>query len=96
MQLHYFMDKLIIQSMEEHMSLENAIRMLAGTLVIIGVALTYFVNQYWLLLPLFVGANLFQSALTGFCPAEKVLRKLGVGAECDGCGPAHRAPIANR
>lgn len=65
------------------MKMENAIRILAGTMVLISVTLTYFVSQWWLLLAVFVGCNLIQSALTGFCPAELILRKLGVGkGEC--------------
>jgi hypothetical protein len=61
------------------MSLERWIRLLAGSLVILSLALAQFHSRYWLLLTLFVGLNLFQSALTGFCPAEKVLKRFGVG-----------------
>jgi Protein of unknown function (DUF2892) len=61
------------------MKMENCIRILAGTMVLISVTLTYFVSPWWLLLAVFVGVNLIQSALTGFCPAELILRKLGVG-----------------
>ena len=61
------------------MKIEHAIRVLAGTMVLISVSLGYFVNQKWLLLAVFVGVNLIQSAFTGFCPAEIILRKLGVG-----------------
>lgn len=61
------------------MKMENAIRILAGTMVLISVSLAHWVNQWWLLLAVFVGFNLIQSALTGFCPAEKILAKLGVG-----------------
>ncbi|MBN8249474.1 MAG: DUF2892 domain-containing protein [Verrucomicrobia bacterium] len=64
------------------MTLENAIRILAGTLVLLSVALAHYVNPAWLLLAVFVGLNLIQSALTGFCPAEIVLKKLGVGGSC--------------
>ena len=60
------------------MKLENAIRLLAGTLVLTGIALAYWVNPNWIWLAVFVGVNLFQSALTGFCPAEIILQKLGV------------------
>lgn len=67
------------------MTVENAIRVLAGTLVLISVALTYFVSPWWLLLGVFVGCNLIQSAFTGFCPAEIVLRKLGVGSGGGAC-----------
>jgi hypothetical protein len=58
------------------MTLENAVRLLAGTLVIISLLLYYFVSPYWLLLTAFVGLNLFQSSLTRFCPAEIIFRKL--------------------
>ena len=59
------------------MKLENFIRCLAGTFVLTGVALTYFVSPWWLLLPTFVGANLLQSAFTGFCPPSIILHHLG-------------------
>ena len=59
------------------MTLENAIRALAGTLVLVSLALGYFVHQGFFLLTAFVGANLLQSAFTGLCPAEAVLRRLG-------------------
>ena len=63
------------------MSLERWVRLWAGTVIIAGAILTYAVSEYWLLLVLFAGLNLFQSALTGFCPAEYFLRWLGVGAQ---------------
>lgn len=61
------------------MQVENAIRILAGSLVLTSLALSVLFDQRWLLLAAFVGINLIQSAFTGFCPAEKVLKKLGVG-----------------
>ena len=65
------------------MTLENAVRIVAGTMVLISITLTYFVSQWWLLLTAFVGVNLIQSALTGFCPAAIMLSRLGVGkGEC--------------
>lgn len=60
------------------MTTENAIRVLAGTMVLASVTLTHFVSPWWLLLACFVGLNLIQSAFTGFCPAEMILKKLGV------------------
>lgn len=60
------------------MTTENAIRVLAGTMVLASVTLAHFVSQKWLLLATFVGLNLIQSAFTGFCPAETVLKKLGL------------------
>lgn len=59
--------------------MENAIRILAGTMVLISVTLAYGYSLWWLLLAVFVGCNLIQSAFTGFCPAEDIFRKLGVG-----------------
>ena len=59
------------------MKLDSFVRILAGTFVVASVILAYTVNQWWLLLTLFVGLNLFQSGFTGFCPPIFVLRKLG-------------------
>lgn len=67
------------------MSIEKAIRIMAGTMVLISVALTHWVSPWWLLLTCFVGVNLIQSSFTGFCPAETILKKLGVGASEAGC-----------
>ena len=59
------------------MKIESLIRLMAGSLVLLGVALAYFVSPWCLLLPTFVGANLAQSAFTGFCPPSLILNKLG-------------------
>jgi len=67
------------------MTIENAIRILAGTMVLLSLALAHWINSWWLLLAAFVGVNLIQSAFTGFCPAEIVLRRLGVGKEKTRC-----------
>ena len=61
------------------MSVENGIRVIAGSFVLASVTLAYFVAQAWLLLAAFVGLNLIQSAFTGFCPAELLLKKIGFG-----------------
>lgn len=61
------------------MKLESIIRGLAGTLVLTSVALAHYVSPHWQWLSVFVGFNLLQSAFTSFCPAEIVLRRLGVG-----------------
>lgn len=63
--------------------MEKAIRMLAGTFVTVSVILGYFVSPYWFLFTLFVGLNLFQSSLTGWCLAEQILSKLGIGGDQD-------------
>lgn len=59
------------------MKIENLIRVLAGSMVLLSVALVCLVSPWWLLLTCFVGVNLIQSAVTGFCPPSLVLRKLG-------------------
>ena len=65
------------------MNLERAVRLLAGTIVLVSVLLTTLVSPWWLLLTTFVGLNLFQSSLTGFCPAESILsRALGRPSAC--------------
>lgn len=60
------------------MSREYIIRIVAGTLVLIGVSLAYFVSVGWLSLPAFVGVNLIQSSFTKFCPLEIILKKMGI------------------
>ena len=64
------------------MKVENAVRLLAGTIVLGSLALTRWVSPHFVWLTVFVGFNLMQSALTGFCPAEIIFRKLGVGKGC--------------
>ena len=59
------------------MKTENFIRILAGSMTLLSVALASFVSPWWLLLACFVGLNLIQSAFTGFCPPTLVLRRLG-------------------
>jgi hypothetical protein len=70
---------------ERDMTMENAIRILAGTMILLSLTLSHFFSQYWLLLTAFVGVNLIQSAFTGFCPAEKIFAKLGVGKGGKSC-----------
>ncbi len=60
------------------MNVERGVRIVAGTMVLISVALAVWVNQWWLVLAAFVGLNLIQSAFTGFCPAEKILGQRGL------------------
>ena len=59
------------------MKTETFIRILAGGMVLLSVALTLTVSPWWLLLTTFVGVNLLQSAFTGFCPPTLLLRHLG-------------------
>ena len=72
------------------MKIESLIRILAGSMVLLSVALVYFVSPWWLLLTCFVGLNLIQSVFTGFCPAESILRKLGPGDSACCAKPAEQ------
>ncbi|MDN4175220.1 DUF2892 domain-containing protein [Nocardioides sp. SOB77] len=64
------------------MNIDRAIFLLAGTLVVLSALLTLLVSQWWVLLAAFVGLNLAQSSLTGFCPAAVLLRRFGVASGC--------------
>jgi hypothetical protein len=59
------------------MTTERVVRLLAGTMIAVSLVLAYFVSPYWHLLAVFVSLNLIQSSFTGFCPAEKALKRLG-------------------
>ena len=63
------------------MSLERLITAFAGFMVLLSLALTYLIHPYFVWLTVFVGANLFQSAFTGFCPVGLLLHKLGIKSE---------------
>ncbi len=60
------------------MKMERIIRAIAGTMVLVSLALGWWVSHWWFLLTAFVGANLFQSAFTRWCLMEDILAKLGV------------------
>lgn len=60
------------------MRVEMGVRVMAGTFVLISLALTKWVHPAWVWFTVFVGANLIQSAFTGFCPATKILKSLGL------------------
>lgn len=58
------------------MSAERALTAFAGFMVLLSVALTYYVHPYFVWFTVFIGANLFQQSFTGFCPATIVLKKV--------------------
>jgi len=65
------------------MTIERAVRIMAGSFILISLALgvdasPLFVSKYFLWVTAFVGANLFQSGFTRFCPAESIMAKLGL------------------
>lgn len=60
------------------MTVERGLRLMAGVMVLLSVALTYFVSHYWMWLTVFIGLNLLQSAFTNWCPAMNILRAMGL------------------
>ena len=66
------------------MTIERALLAFAGTMVLISVLLTHFVHANFIWFTVFVGANMLQSAFTGFCPAVMVMRKVfGMQSEAE-------------
>ena len=64
------------------MNIDRAVLAMAGTIILVSVVLTALVSTWWLLLTTFVGLNLLQSSVTGFCPAALVFAKFGLSTGC--------------
>jgi len=60
------------------MTVERGVRMTAGVMVLLSIALAYYFSHYWIWLTVFVGLNQLQSAFTNWCPAMNILRALGL------------------
>ncbi len=60
------------------MTVERALRLMAGFFILLSLALGHWVNEYWYLFTGFVGLNLLQSAFTNWCPAMYFLKKMGL------------------
>lgn len=73
------------------MTINRIVRIVAGFFVMLSLALAHFSGQAdlsqmsWLWFTAFVGANLFQSGFTKFCPLDSILKKLGVPESERGC-----------
>lgn len=63
------------------MSIDKAIFAFAGIMILVSVVLTQYVHPNWFWFTVFIGANLLQSAFTGFCPVAAVLKKMGFKSE---------------
>ena len=59
------------------MTIDRLVLVFAGCTILASALLSVVHSQYWLLLTAFVGANLLQSAFTGFCPLAKILKAIG-------------------
>lgn len=68
------------------MTVERGLRLIAGTVVLLSLALAWIHNAYWLGLTAFVGLNLIQSSFTSWCPMVWVLERIG----CEPCSPRTR------
>jgi hypothetical protein len=66
------------------MTIERGLRLMAGTFVLLSLALGYWVSAYWYLFTAFVGLNLLQSGFTNWCPAMWMLGKCGLKSSEDG------------
>jgi hypothetical protein len=71
------------------MTVNRIVRIVAGFFVMTSLALgmegsPLFVNANWLWFTTFVGANLFQSGFTRFCPLDMILKRLG-GRDIEAC-----------
>ena len=64
------------------MNLDRAVLLLAGSMTLLSALLVALVSPWFLLLTAFVGLNLLQSSITGFCPAAVIFRRLGVSNGC--------------
>jgi hypothetical protein len=62
------------------MTVDRAVMMFAGLMILVSLALGYYVSPLWYLLTVFVGLNLIQASVTGFCPAAMVFKKFGCPA----------------
>lgn len=64
------------------MNIDKAIFAFAGVMILASLGLAQLYSPYWLLLTAFVGLNMLQASVTGFCPAAMIAKKLGFKAGC--------------
>ncbi|MEC3861943.1 DUF2892 domain-containing protein [Mesobacterium sp. TK19101] len=64
------------------MTLDRAVMMFAGVMTLLSVVLTVWVSPYFVWFTVFIGFNMIQSSITGFCPAASIFRLFGIKAGC--------------
>jgi hypothetical protein len=64
------------------MNVDRAVLAFAGLMILLSVVLAHFVSPLWLLLTAFVGLNMLQASVTGFCPAAMLFARLGMKPGC--------------
>ncbi|WP_373503048.1 DUF2892 domain-containing protein [Aestuariivirga sp.] len=67
------------------MNVDRAVMAFAGVMILLSLLLTFYVSPMFWLLTAFVGLNLLQAAFTGFCPAARIFKMMGLR-----CGEAFR------
>ncbi|MCP3922295.1 MAG: DUF2892 domain-containing protein [Desulfobacterales bacterium] len=60
------------------MIISDYIQTIAGSFILISLVLGYFIHEYFYFFTFFVGLNLFQSGISGFCPLAKILKRMGL------------------
>lgn len=60
------------------MNIDRAVLAFAGLVVLAGITLAHYVHPWWIGLSAFAGLNMIQAAFTGFCPAAKIFKALGI------------------
>ncbi|MBI5137484.1 MAG: DUF2892 domain-containing protein [Nitrospirae bacterium] len=66
------------------MTVDAALRGIAGAFLLLSLALAHYVSPNWLWFTAFIGANLLQSAFSGWCPMMAILRRVGL-KDARGC-----------
>jgi hypothetical protein len=66
------------ERLESNMTVERALRLIAGFFILLSVALGWLVSPWFYLFTAFVGLNLFQSAFSNWCPMMAILRRAGL------------------
>lgn len=64
------------------MTLDRSVMLFAGCMVLLSVLLTVFVSPLFVWFTVFIGLNLIQSSFTGFCPAARVFKAMGIKSGC--------------
>jgi hypothetical protein len=67
------------------MNINDSIKIIAGSFILMSVLFGHFINSYWFIFTLFVGVNLIQSSITKWCLMEKILKKVGVKDGGESC-----------
>ncbi|HEV2278493.1 MAG TPA: DUF2892 domain-containing protein [Acidobacteriaceae bacterium] len=76
------------------MTIERAVRLLAGVMILGSLALAHWVSPYWLWLTVFVALNLLQSGFTNWCPAMSIFRAMGLPSSASDRKKLSRTTVA--